>query len=110
MRAGVRGAFAGRAAGTPLLRAPQLDASEDGWAQAVDARVNKVRDLQRSPERDCDLGGACGGLCKERRTKVCGFSTKCSMRPSASLKTTTPYLDGSATCVTIMVPSFPWRR
>ena len=40
-------------------------------------------------------------------TKVCGFSTKCSMAPSSPW-TTTPYLDGSATLVTKMVPSAPW--
>jgi hypothetical protein len=38
--------------------------------------------------------------------KTVGFSTKLSISPSA-LETTTPYLEGSSTGVTTIVPSLP---
>eukprot|EP01139_Manchomonas_bermudensis_P024120 Amastigsp_a842049_99.p3 type:complete len:115 gc:universal Amastigsp_a842049_99:641-985(+) len=42
-------------------------------------------------------------------TKVVGFSTKRSICPP-SRDTTTPYLLGSSTLVTAIVPSRPWLR
>lgn len=39
--------------------------------------------------------------------KCCGFSTNCSIYPF-SFATTTPYLVGSSTLVTKIVPSLPW--
>ena len=42
-------------------------------------------------------------------TNVCGFSTKWRMRPSGSC-TTTPYLEGSSTLVTMIVPLPPCLR
>lgn len=43
-------------------------------------------------------------------TNSTGFSTKRSMRDAwLGLWTTTPYLEGSSTLVTTMVPSSPWE-
>ena len=39
-----------------------------------------------------------------------GFSTNLSIMDEPDLLTTTPYLEGSSTFVTAMVPSPPWDR